>query len=146
MTIALLLLGCSLTSLSGDVPPTLTPTLALNDESSPAPEASPTMGPPIDAATAVPLYTPRREIDCSLRDCGASTEDAAPAEGSTGAAPLSSEGTYWVRNPTSGVNLFVQVVRPAGWDGTTPLPALVLVPGGSGAGSSSLVEKEGKGS
>jgi hypothetical protein len=42
----------------------------------------------------------------------------------------------FVTNPTSGVSLFVQVFRPQA--GSGPWPALVLVPGGRGAGSQSF--------
>ncbi len=44
------------------------------------------------------------------------------------------EHTCWVTNPTSGAHLFVQAFYPQGWD-HQPLPGLVLVPGGLGAGS-----------
>jgi pimeloyl-ACP methyl ester carboxylesterase len=50
---------------------------------------------------------------------------------------VSEEGVYWVTNPTSGVRLYVQAVHPRGWGGET-LPALVLVPGGTGSGSDFL--------
>ena len=38
---------------------------------------------------------------------------------------------HWVTNPTSGEELFVKVLTPAEWIGDA-LPALVLIPGGSG--------------
>lgn len=51
--------------------------------------------------------------------------------------PATEEGVYWVTNPTSGVRLYVQVILPQEWGGG-PLPALVLVPGGTGSGSDFL--------
>lgn len=39
--------------------------------------------------------------------------------------------SYWVTNPASGSRLFVTAFYPSGWSGD-PLPALVLVPGGTG--------------
>ncbi len=41
---------------------------------------------------------------------------------------------HWVTNPTSGANLFVQILTPDNWNGEA-LPALVLIPGGSGDSS-----------
>lgn len=40
--------------------------------------------------------------------------------------------TYTVTNPASGASLYVGVFFPTSWDGQSNLPALVLVPGGSG--------------
>jgi dipeptidyl aminopeptidase/acylaminoacyl peptidase len=40
--------------------------------------------------------------------------------------------TYTVTNPASGASLYVGVFFPDSWDGQSNLPALVLVPGGSG--------------
>ncbi len=42
------------------------------------------------------------------------------------------EGPYTVTNPASGAALHVAVFYPPTWDGERRLPALVLVPGGSG--------------
>jgi len=39
------------------------------------------------------------------------------------------EDIRWVENPTSGSQLAVCILTPADWDGT-PLPTLILVPGG----------------
>ncbi len=50
-----------------------------------------------------------------------------PAVANTGAS------TFTVTNPTSGASLYAAVYYPAHWDGQSKLPALVLVPGGSGA-------------
>ncbi len=38
--------------------------------------------------------------------------------------------TYWVTNPTSGVRLWVEVIRPGDWSGGA-MPTLVLIPGGT---------------
>lgn len=46
--------------------------------------------------------------------------------------------TYTVTNPSSGAALFVSVYYPETWDGQSKLPALVLVPGGSGDSSGFL--------
>jgi len=46
------------------------------------------------------------------------------------ARPGLEPGTYWVTNPTSGVELFVAVMRPQDWDGES-LPTLVIIPGGT---------------
>lgn len=64
-------------------------------------------------------------------DCG---EKSAPPVVEGGIALASSTETHWVTNPTSGANLFVQVITPEGWNGAA-LPALVLIPGGSGDSS-----------
>ena len=46
---------------------------------------------------------------------------------------------YRVTNPTSGAALHTVVVHPSDWDGSA-LPALVLVPGGTGSGTSSFLD------
>lgn len=45
--------------------------------------------------------------------------------------PAGREGAYWVINPSSGARLAVTVLYPDGWNGEL-LPALILVPGGTG--------------
>jgi pimeloyl-ACP methyl ester carboxylesterase len=45
--------------------------------------------------------------------------------------PAGEPNTYWVTNPSNGSRLFVRVFYPANWSGES-LPALVLVPGGTG--------------
>jgi outer membrane protein assembly factor BamB len=42
----------------------------------------------------------------------------------------------WVLNPTSGIELYCHIHRPVGFDSETTYPGVVLVPGGSGAGTS----------
>ncbi len=66
--------------------------------------------------------------DCSS---SASTPLGNPA-GALGGASQAGETAYAVTNPTSGASLYVATFFPASWDGQTQLPALVLVPGGSG--------------
>ncbi len=44
---------------------------------------------------------------------------------------------YWVTNPSSTSRIFTQVVHPQNWDGSA-LPALVLIPGGTGWGGNFL--------
>lgn len=51
--------------------------------------------------------------------------------------------TYTVTNPSSGAALHVGVFYPDTWDGQTKLPALVLVPGGSGASNTFLRPRPG---
>ena len=41
---------------------------------------------------------------------------------------------HWVTNPASGEELYMEILMPAGWEGDS-LPALVLIPGGSGDSS-----------
>lgn len=43
--------------------------------------------------------------------------------------------TFNVTNPSSGAALYMAIYYPENWDGQTKLPALVLVPGGSGDSS-----------
>ena len=60
----------------------------------------------------------------------------APAMTTPGENGLVSAGepdTYWVTNPTSGAQLWVQILHPADWNGS-PLPTLVTVSGGTGPG------------
>lgn len=45
-------------------------------------------------------------------------------------------GVYWVTNPASGVEWFTQIILPKKASAAGPLPALVLVPGGIGSGTS----------
>lgn len=57
--------------------------------------------------------------------------DLAPVPVSSGLHPAGEANTYWVVNPSSGSRLSVRVVYPHGWNGEL-VPALVLVPGGTG--------------
>ena len=72
---------------------------------------------------------PENTANC-LEDCGKedATEDEQPR------IPVEVPGIYWVKNPTSGVDLYVEILTPDNWDGN-PLPTLVLIPGGSGDSS-----------
>ncbi len=61
-------------------------------------------------------------------DCTAdSPGDNAPGAGAEA-------DTHWVVNPSSGARLFVQILKPEGWN-SEALPTLVLVPGGTGDSS-----------
>ena len=55
-----------------------------------------------------------------------SAADAAPP---VAARPADAPGTYWVTNPTSGVELYATVMVPETWTGDA-LPTLVIIPGG----------------
>ena len=45
------------------------------------------------------------------------------------------EEEIWITNPTSGVELYCHIHRPADFNSDYTYPALVMVPGGSGAGT-----------
>lgn len=68
---------------------------------------------------------------------GPENANTCPKDCAEDGTPAAEEGVYWVTNPTSGVQLCVQIVLPQEWGGE-PLPALVLVPGGTGSGSDFL--------
>ena len=57
--------------------------------------------------------------------------DPAPVPVSSELIPADEANTYWAVNPSSGSRLFVRVAYPRGWNGEL-IPALVLVPGGTG--------------
>ena len=57
--------------------------------------------------------------------------DPLPAPVSSELIPADEANTYWVVNPSSGSRLFVQAFYARGWSGEL-VPALVLVPGGTG--------------
>ncbi|MBC7259769.1 MAG: hypothetical protein H5T65_11025, partial [Chloroflexi bacterium] len=62
-----------------------------------------------------------------------------PASATPTVPPAESAGapnTYWVTNPASNARLYVQIVRPQNASG--PLPALVLIPGGTDYGGALL--------
>ena len=68
-------------------------------------------------------------------DCAAPTTEAQPTPTSAAAEEIEARpgeepGTYWVTNPTSGVELFTTVMRSDDWNGE-PLPTLVIIPGGT---------------
>lgn len=54
-----------------------------------------------------------------------------PQDCEDGSAPPAQEGLLWVENPSSGSQLAIYLLTPADYDGT-PLPTLILVPGGIG--------------
>lgn len=64
------------------------------------------------------------------QDCTASAEEPTPVTSAHTARPGEEPGTYWVTNPTSGVELYTVVIYPPDWDGE-PLPTLVIIPGGT---------------
>ncbi len=79
------------------------------------PPAAPPLSPPgVPAATAV-------------------ATTASVAEAQVGQRP----GEYWVINPSSGARLYITALLPEN-GAATGLPALVLVPGGSGSGADFL--------
>jgi pimeloyl-ACP methyl ester carboxylesterase len=57
--------------------------------------------------------------------------DPAPASVSSTLIPADEGNAYWVVNPSSGARLYVHAYYPRGWNGEL-VPALVLVPGGTG--------------
>ena len=65
------------------------------------------------------------------QDCSEVRSDSTPPPEESGAGFAPQTDTHWVTNPTSGADLFVQIMTPEGWNGEA-LPALVLIPGGSG--------------
>lgn len=108
---------------------TIIPNPASTDEIAQPPAGRPPAGNPCGDGVC---QGPENAQNCAV-DCGSSTS---PQPGG-GNPPASSSSTgkseqYTVTNPSSGAALFVQVFYPDTWDGQTQLPALVLVPGGSG--------------
>jgi pimeloyl-ACP methyl ester carboxylesterase len=74
-------------------------------------------------------------VDVCPEDCANETGEAAPESTAAlfeevSARPADETGTYWVTNPTSGVELYTTVLRPDDWSGE-PLPTLVIIPGGT---------------
>jgi pimeloyl-ACP methyl ester carboxylesterase len=80
-----------------------------------------------DARTEQPTFQPTHAQATE----SASPSDPALTPASSGLIPAGQPNTYWVTNPASGARLFVSATYPAGWAGDS-LPALVLVPGGTG--------------
>ena len=124
----------------------------------PVEAAQPTMVEPMQPQpTALPTLSPQSERRCGDGICDGPENSQKPARltaleaqrhcrrpclpvktqavsGGTGEMEAGSEANnYWVTNPTSGAKLFVHVARPQNWNGGA-LPALVLVPGGTGPG------------
>lgn len=80
---------------------------------------------------------PENSANCP-QDCPVSTGQASvPPPTAPTFEPGPEEDTYWVTNPTSGARLFVKIIHPADWAGES-LPALVLIPGGTGDSSDFL--------
>jgi pimeloyl-ACP methyl ester carboxylesterase len=91
---------------------------------------------PITSATATPLAASEKHCGDGVCD-GPEDASTCPQDCAENGAPALEEGVYWVTNPTSGVQLYVRIIHPQEWGGE-PLPALVLVPGGTGDSSDFL--------
>jgi len=85
------------------------------------------IGAPPGSPTPMPIATPTAVAGVGSK----------PAPYEPGPEP----NTYWVTNPTSGVPLWVEVMRPSDWDGEA-LPALVLIPGGTDDSGAFTDERE----
>ena len=88
------------------------------------------------SATSTPSAVSEKRCGDGICD-GPENADNCPDDCAEDGTPASEEGAYWVTNPTSGARLYVQVVLPREWGGEA-LPALVLIPGGTGSGSDFL--------
>jgi pimeloyl-ACP methyl ester carboxylesterase len=94
---------------------------------------------PMSQPTSNPGYTQDASSTATPQTDPAPRNPAPPSGTSQGRpVPVSNElipadeaDTYWVVNPSSGSRLFVRVAYPRGWNGE-PLPALALLPGGTG--------------
>lgn len=98
-----------------------------NATSSPTPPTAPTPQP--TSLTPPPISESGYAQTISTPSSPRATAERIPV--SSDLLPADETNTYWVVNPTSGARLFVRVFYPAGWNGES-LPALVLVPGGTG--------------
>lgn len=87
----------------------------------PIPE--PTPMPTIPVTQELPTRALQPKSEATL----ASTGEPLP---SVNFQPGEAENTFWVTNPSSGAELYVQVFYPNDWNGSTQLPTLVLMPGG----------------
>lgn len=138
--LVLLLAACSVSPL-----PAETLSLATAPANSPVPPVSPTQPEPMaalpgkvserrcgDGACTGPENAQNCPADCQQAGDLPTTAPGANLAGTqSGARPGSETNTYWVTNPTSGVDLYVRLSYPKDWDGAV-LPTLVLVPGGTG--------------
>jgi len=77
-----------------------------------------------------------------LSACNGSS-GSSPASTEISVRPGEAEGTYWLRNPASGAELYNTVIKPGDQNGQ-PWPALVIIPGGDDD-SSGLVAEGGIG-
>lgn len=84
------------------------------------------------ASLALSACGPRRAADVPLPAEESAPQAELPPQTQPPVSTGAGEGAYTVVNPASGASLFVGVFYPDSWDGQTQLPALVLVPGGSG--------------
>ena len=70
----------------------------------------------------------------------ASTPDPGADSASPFLVPADAPNAYWVTNPASGSRLHVTATYPPGWNGKL-VPALVLVPGGTGVSEPQKAER-----
>jgi hypothetical protein len=84
------------------------------------------------AALALSACGPRRTADVPPPAEETAPQAELPSQTRPPVSTGAGETAYAVTNPTSGASLYVAAFFPASWDGQTQLPALVLVPGGSG--------------
>lgn len=108
----------------------------------PTAELIPTSTPTAEPALPTKPPLPTKTLGGSARRCGDSVCDgpenphncpadcAADEAAGTPIGPSGEHDTYRVVNPTSGVELFVAVIYPEGWNGET-LPTLMVIPGGT---------------
>lgn len=132
--------------------PQTPPTVAPVTEAFTAPSTSPSeVVPSVTPVAALPSLQPPAGVMPGHTPCGDGVcqgpenaqNCAVDCALTPGTSPFGGEGSdeHRVTNPASGAALFVQVFYPAGWDGQTKLPALVLVPGGSGDSGAFLKPK-----
>ena len=118
-SIAILLSACAPLTKSSNATPSPTPLPQPTPDPGYAQDASSTATPPTDLAPFDPAPP-------------SGTSQGRPVPVSSELIPADEANTYWVVNPSSGSRLFVRVAYPRGWNGES-LPALILVPGGTGA-------------
>jgi len=118
-------------------------TAALTQPASPAPSQNHPSGKPGSPCGNGVCSGPENAQNCPA-DCsggqgssqtpgfGGPSVPQSPGSGQSAAANLTE---YTATNPSSGAALYIGVAFPASWDKQSALPALVLVPGGSGDSS-----------
>jgi len=113
---------------------TLTPSPAPTDAAEPPTPASSTGASEHRCGDGV-CDGPETTENCP-EDCAAEGAEPrpTPADAGDAARPGEESGTFWVTNPTSGLELYTIIMRPADWDGEA-LPTLVIIPGGTDSGS-----------
>ncbi len=125
--LVLLSLACSLVSNidQDQASPTLedVPTLS---EDGPAPAASKPEGESQKRCGDGVCDGPENKENCP--------DDCTPPQEESEQPGLGAMEEHWVTNPTTGAELYVHITYPQG-EGGEPFPALVVVPGGIGAGN-----------